>query len=186
MPYYSDDISWRSAFRMTLMWFPNMCVFQKGGISSDCRFIMKNRLLSVSLINRCIVSVRRGWKCIFWWSMKILHLVRAMEALADRAVWNYQNRATPVHRGRGSGQARKTAEINKAANIFTCCCVERGARALNYFRKRELIRWDNAKFDYSYSDQYGDDLYQYLPQKGPKMIFKESGLVSIDEARRVW
>ena len=77
-------------------------------------------------------------------------------------------------------------EINKEAAKYFYMLLrgERGARALNYFRKRELSDETMQKFGLGYSDQYSDDLYQYLRKKGYEDdILKESGLVSIDERR---
>ena len=110
----------------------------------------------------------------------------AMEALADRAgVELPKQEYTSAQRQEADKRAR-LLEINKEAAKYFYMLLrgERGARALNYFRKRELSDETMQKFGLGYSDQYSDDLYQYLRKKGYEDdILKESGLVSIDERR---
>ena len=110
----------------------------------------------------------------------------AMEALADRAgVELPKQEYTSAQRQEADKRAR-LLEINKEAAKYFYMLLrgERGARALSYFRKRELSDETMQKFGLGYSDQYSDDLYRYLRKKGYEDdILKESGLVSIDERR---
>ena len=110
----------------------------------------------------------------------------AMEALADRAgVELPKQEYTSAQRQEPDKRAR-LLEINKEAAKYFYMLLrgERGARALSYFRKRELSDEAMQKFGLGYSDQYSDDLYRYLRKKGYEDdILKESGLVSIDERR---
>ena len=69
-------------------------------------------------------------------------------------------------------------------DFFLLLRSERGKHALSYFKNRELSEETIRKFGLGYSEQYSDDLYRYLRQKGYEdEILKESGLVTIDERR---
>ena len=92
----------------------------------------------------------------------------AMEALADRAgVELPKQEYTSAQRQEADKRAR-LLEINKEAAKYFYMLLrgERGARALSYFRKRELSDETMQKFGLGYSDQYSDDLYRYLRKKG--------------------
>ena len=86
----------------------------------------------------------------------------AMEALADRAgVELPKQEYTSAQRQEADKRAR-LLEINKEAAKYFYMLLrgERGARALSYFRKRELSDETMQKFGLGYSDQYSDDLYR--------------------------
>ena len=90
--------------------------------------------------------------------------ITASEALADRAgVELPKQEYTSAQRQEADKRAR-LLEINKEAAKYFYMLLrgERGARALSYFRKRELSDETMQKFGLGYSDQYSDDLYRYL------------------------
>lgn len=108
----------------------------------------------------------------------------ALETLAERAgVELPKHEMTSAQRMEADERA-KLLEINKEAAKYFYMLLRnnRGARALEYFRKRELSDEAMKKFGLGYSEQYSDDLYRYLRSKGYEdTILKESGLVTIDE-----
>lgn len=110
----------------------------------------------------------------------------AMEVLADRAGITLPKREYSAEQKRESDKKQRLLEINKEAAkyFYTLLRNDRGKRALDYFKKRELSEETMKKFGLGYSDQYSDDLYRYLRSKGYEdEILKESGLVTIDERR---
>ncbi|MGN0351184.1 MAG: DNA primase [Roseburia sp.] len=110
----------------------------------------------------------------------------AMEALAERAGVELPKQEYSAEQRREADKRSRLLEINKEAAkyFYTLLRNERGKRAMDYFRKRELSEETMKKFGLGYSDQYSDDLYRYLRSKGYEdEILKESGLVSIDERR---
>ena len=110
----------------------------------------------------------------------------AMEALAERAGVELPKQEYSAEQRREADKRSRLLEINKEAAryYYTLLRNERGKRAMDYFRKRELSEETMKKFGLGYSDQYSDDLYRYLRSKGYEdEILKESGLISIDERR---
>ena len=110
----------------------------------------------------------------------------AMEALAERAGVELPKQEFSEAQRREADRRARLLEINKEAAkyFFMLLRSERGKQALSYFRGRELSEETIKKFGLGYSDQYSDDLYRYLRQKGYEdEILKESGLVTIDERR---
>ena len=110
----------------------------------------------------------------------------AMEYLADRAGIELPKQEYSTAQRQEADRRAKLLEINKEAGkyFYTLLRSERGARALQYFRKRELSDETMKKFGLGYSDQYSDDLYRYLRSKGYEdELLQESGLVTIDERR---
>lgn len=110
----------------------------------------------------------------------------AMEALAERAGVELPKQEFSAAQRREADRRARLLEINKEAAkyFFMLLRSERGKQALSYFRGRELSEETIKKFGLGYSDQYSDDLYRYLRQKGYEdEILKESGLVTIDERR---
>ena len=71
-------------------------------------------------------------------------------------------------------------------NTFTVLLrSEKGKLGVPVFLpKRELSPETMQKFGLGYADKYSNDLYQYLRKKGyTDEVLKDSGLVTIDEAR---
>lgn len=110
----------------------------------------------------------------------------AMQTLADRVGIELPKQEMSEAQKREADHRTRLLEINKEAAkyFYTLLRSPRGAKALEYFKKRELSDETMQKFGLGYSDQYSDDLYRYLRKKGyDDAILKESGLVTIDEAR---
>lgn len=110
----------------------------------------------------------------------------AMEALAERAGVTLPRQEYSAAQRMEADKRARLLEINKEAAkyFFMLLRSERGKHAMAYFKKRELSDETIKKFGLGYSDQYSDDLYRYLRQKGYEdEILKESGLVTIDERR---
>ena len=77
-------------------------------------------------------------------------------------------------------------EIHKEAAMYFYHLLksEKGRRAYEYLRGRGLTDDTIRRFGLGYSSNYSDDLYRYLRSKGyDDNILKDSGLVTIDEAR---
>ncbi len=109
----------------------------------------------------------------------------AMQTLADRVGIELPKQEMSEAQKREADHRTRLLEINKEAAkyFYTLLRNPRGAKALEYFKKRELSDETMQKFGLGYSDQYSDDLYRYLRKKGyDDAILKESGLVTIDEA----
>ena len=110
----------------------------------------------------------------------------AMEALAERSGVELPKQEFSAEQRREADKRARLLEINKEAAkyYFLLLRSERGKHALSYFKNRALSEETIKKFGLGYSDQYSDDLYRYLRQKGYEdEILKESGLVTIDERR---
>ena len=110
----------------------------------------------------------------------------AMEVLADRAGVTLPKYEMNEAQKREADKKQRLLDINKEAAKYFYMLLrnERGRHAHNYFTKRELTEETMRKFGLGYSDQYSNDLYQYLRKKGyDDEILKESGLVTIDERR---
>ena len=110
----------------------------------------------------------------------------AMQALADRAGVDLPQQEMSAAAKREADRKTTLLEINKQAAkyFYSLLRNERGKKAYEYFKNRELSDETMKKFGLGYSDQYSDDLYRYLKKLGyDDNILKESGLVSIDEAR---
>ena len=110
----------------------------------------------------------------------------AMQALADRAGVDLPQQEMSAAAKREADRKTTLLEINKQAAkyFYSLLRNERGKKAYEYFKNRELSDETMKKFGLGYSDQYSDDLYRYLKKLGyDDNILKESGLVTIDEAR---
>lgn len=110
----------------------------------------------------------------------------AMQTLADRAGVDLPKQEMSEVQKKEADRRTRLLEINKEAAkyFYTLLRSQRGERALDYFKKRELSEETMQKFGLGYSDQYSDDLYRYLRKKGYEDdILKDSGLVTIDEVR---
>lgn len=110
----------------------------------------------------------------------------AMQTLADRAGIDLPKQELNTEQRREADKRTRLLEINKEAAkyFYSLLRSTRGKRAYEYFKKRELSDETMRKFGLGYSDQYSDDLYRYLRQKGyDDQILKESGLITFDEVR---
>lgn len=110
----------------------------------------------------------------------------AMETLASRVGVELPKHEMTEAQKREADKKTRLLEINKEAAkyFYTLLRNPRGQKAYEYFKKRELSDETMQKFGLGYSDQYSDDLYRYLRKKGyDDAILKDTGLVTIDEAR---
>ena len=110
----------------------------------------------------------------------------AMQTLADKVGVELPKYEMNEAQKREADKRARLMEINKEAAkyFYSLLRSPRGNRALEYFRKRGLSDEIMQKFGLGYSDQYSDDLYRYLKNKGYKDdILKESGLLTFDEVR---
>ncbi|MCI5494595.1 MAG: DNA primase [Lachnospiraceae bacterium] len=110
----------------------------------------------------------------------------AMQALAERVgVELPKEEITPQAR-KEADRRQRILEINKVAAKYYYVMLRNngGKRALDYFHKRELSDATIQKFGLGSSGQYSDGLYRYLRGQGYEdEILKDTGLVTIDEAR---
>lgn len=75
-------------------------------------------------------------------------------------------------------------EINKKAAKYFYYQLrsENGAKAREYFEKRQLSEETINKFGLGYSNMYSDDLYRYMKNEGySDKVLKESGLFTMNE-----
>ncbi len=110
----------------------------------------------------------------------------AMEALAERAGVELPKQEYSQKQRQEADKKQRLLEINKEAAKYFYVLLrgERGRHALEYFQKRELTAETMQRFGLGYSDQYRDDLYRYLKNRGYEdELLKETGLVTIDERR---
>ena len=110
----------------------------------------------------------------------------AMQQLADRVGIELPQQEMTSAQKREADKRARLLEINKEAAMYFYRLLrsQRGTKAYQYFKKRELSDETMQKFGLGYSDQYSDDLYRYLRSKGyDDQILKETGLVTIDEVR---
>ncbi len=114
--------------------------------------------------------------------------VEALKMLADRVSVNLPEAEFSEEEKRKADLRTKLLEINKVAAkyFFYQLKSERGAIAYHYLRGRELSDEIIVKFGLGYSNKYSNDLYQYLRKLGySDSILKETGLITIDEAKGV-
>lgn len=112
--------------------------------------------------------------------------VEAMQVLAERAGVSLPQQEMTSEQRKAADRKSRLLEVNKEAAkyFYSLLRSPRGQRAYEYFKKRELSDETMQKFGLGYSDQYSDDLYRYLRQKGYEDdLLKDSGLVTIDEVR---
>lgn len=115
--------------------------------------------------------------------------VEALKMLANRAGVNLPEAEFSEEEKRKADLKTRLLEINKAAARYFYYQLksERGKLAYHYLRGRELSDETIVKFGLGYSSKYSDDLYQYLKSLGYNdSILKESGLVTMDEAKGVY
>ena len=114
--------------------------------------------------------------------------VEALKLLADRAGVNLPEAEYSEEEKRKADLKTRLLEINKAAAkyFFYQLKSERGEHAYHYLRGRELSEETITRFGLGYSNKFSNDLYQYLRKLGYEDgILKESGLVTMDEAKGV-
>ncbi len=110
----------------------------------------------------------------------------AMETLAQRAGIRLPQKEMTAQQRQESDYRSKLMEVNREAGKYYYLLLrsERGARALEYFRGRQLTDETMRKFGLGYADKYSDGLYRYLKAKGyADGILKDAGLISVDERR---
>uniref|UniRef100_UPI00405767CF DNA primase n=1 Tax=Agathobacter sp. TaxID=2021311 RepID=UPI00405767CF len=110
----------------------------------------------------------------------------AMQVLADRAGIALPKQEMSALQRQEADRRARLLEIHKEAAKYFYMLLRnpRGARAYAYFKKRKLSDETMQKFGLGYSDQYSDDLYRYLKNRGyDDGILKESGLITYDEVR---
>ena len=110
----------------------------------------------------------------------------AMQTLADKVGVELPKQEMSAAQKREADRRAQLLEINKEAAkyFYSLLRHQRGQKAYNYFKNRELSDETMQKFGLGYSDQYSDDLYRYLKGKGyTDELLKESGLITYDEVR---
>ena len=110
----------------------------------------------------------------------------AMQTLADKVGVELPKQEMSAAQKKEADKRALLLEINKEAAkyFYSLLRHERGQKAYNYFKNRELSDETMQKFGLGYSDQYSDDLYRYLKSKGYRdEILKETGLITYDEVR---
>lgn len=110
----------------------------------------------------------------------------AMESLAERVGVELPKQEMTSAQKREADRRTRLLEVNKEAAkyFYSLLRSKRGEHAYQYFKKRELSDETMQKFGLGYSDQYSDDLYRYLRNKGYEdELLKDSGLISYDEVR---
>ena len=110
----------------------------------------------------------------------------AMQTLADKVGVELPKQEMSAAQKREADRRAMLLEINKEAAkyFYSLLRHQRGQKAYNYFKNRELSDETMQKFGLGYSDQYSDDLYRYLKGKGySDELLKESGLITYDEVR---
>ena len=115
-----------------------------------------------------------------------LSFSEAMEVLADRAGIALPKQEMTHEQKAASDRRSRLLEVNREAAkyFYSLLHSKRGERALQYFKDRQLSNETMQKFGLGYADQYSNDLYRYLRQKGYEdELLKDSGLVSYSEDR---
>ena len=110
----------------------------------------------------------------------------AMQTLADKVGVELPKQEMSAAQKKEADKRARLLEINKEAAkyFYTLLRNQRGQKAYQYFKNRELSDETMQKFGLGYSDQYSDDLYRYLRSKGyDDAILKETGLITYDEVR---
>ncbi|MCM1283907.1 MAG: DNA primase [Muribaculaceae bacterium] len=115
-----------------------------------------------------------------------LTFAEAMQTLAERAGMELPSQELTSEQKRREDKRSRILEVNKEAAkyYYSLLRSKRGERAFAYFKERGLSAETMQRFGLGYSDQYSDDLYRYLRQKGyGDGLLKDSGLITIDEAK---
>lgn len=112
--------------------------------------------------------------------------VEALKFLAERANITLPEQEYSEEAKKKADLKGQLLEINRQAAkyFFYQLKSERGTLAYEYLTNRKLNDETINKFGLGYSNKYSNDLYQYLKQLGySDEILKQSGLVTIDEAK---
>lgn len=110
----------------------------------------------------------------------------SMQTLADRVGVALPQQEMTDAQKKEADRRTQLLEVNKEAAKYFYGLLRgpRGQKAYQYFKNRGLSEETMQKFGLGYSDQYSDDLYRYLRQKGyGDALLKDSGLISFDEVR---
>lgn len=110
----------------------------------------------------------------------------ALELLADRAGVELPRQELSEEARRAANRKELLLQVNRDAATYYYALLRspRGKRAYEYFKGRALSDETMKQFGLGYSDQYSDDLYRYLREKGYEdSLLKDSGLVGYDERR---
>lgn len=114
--------------------------------------------------------------------------VEALKFLAARVGINLPDVEYGEEAKRQASLKSRLLEINKEAAKYYYYQLrsERGKAAMAYLKNRKLSDETIKQFGLGFSNKTGDDLYQYLKHLGYEDgILKESGLVNIEESRKV-
>ena len=193
MPYYSDDIieEVRSKNDIVDVIGSYVKLEKKGSNYFGCCPFHAEKTPSFSVTPSkqmfyCFGCHKGGNVFTFLQEYENYSFGEALEALADRAGVNLPKQELTPEKKREADKRELLLAINKEAAkyFYTLLRSERGKRAYDYFKGRELSDETMQRFGLGYSDQYSDDLYKYLRKRGyDDMLLKESGLVVIDEVR---
>lgn len=193
MPYYSDDIieEVRSKNDIVDVIGSYVKLEKKGSNYFGCCPFHAEKTPSFSVTPSkqmfyCFGCHKGGNVFTFLQEYENYSFGEALEALADRAGVNLPKQELTPEKKREADKRELLLAINKEAAkyFYTLLRSERGKRAYDYFKRRELSDETMQRFGLGYSDQYSDDLYKYLRKRGyDDMLLKESGLVVIDEVR---
>lgn len=115
--------------------------------------------------------------------------VEALKFLANRAGIQLQEEEYSKEARKQADLKGKLLEINKeAAKYFYYQLKTPGGKiAYDYLKDRKLSDETIKQFGLGYSNKYSDDIYRYLRGLGyDDSILKESGLVTLDEAKGVY
>ncbi|SHK68869.1 DNA primase [Anaerocolumna jejuensis DSM 15929] len=115
--------------------------------------------------------------------------VEALKHLAGRVGVTLPEAEISEEAKRQAGVKARLLEINKEAAKYYYFQLksERGQAAMNYLTNRQLTEETIKKFGLGYSNQTGNDIYQYLKHLGYEDdILRESGLISFDEKHKVY
>ncbi len=115
--------------------------------------------------------------------------VEALKHLAGRVGATLPEAEISEEAKRQAGVKARLLEINKEAAKYYYFQLksERGQAAMNYLTNRQLTEETIKKFGLGYSNQTGNDIYQYLKHLGYEDdILRESGLISFDEKHKVY
>ncbi len=112
----------------------------------------------------------------------------AVKSLADQSGVALPEQEPSAEERQKEDRKMRLREVNKEAAKYFYALLRspRGERAYAYFTERKLTKETMHQFALGYADQYSDDLYRYLRQKGyPDDLLRDSGLVTM-EARGTW
>ncbi|MCI9124164.1 MAG: DNA primase [Eubacterium sp.] len=110
----------------------------------------------------------------------------ALKALADRAGIRLPEQEMTEQAKKASDYRARLMEANREAGRYYYMVLrsDRGARALDYFHKRNLTDDTLRKFGLGSCDRYRDSLYRYLKSKGYEdTVLRDAGLTVFDEKR---